>query len=178
MHWSQRLFRAKGSMDRRPAYRNLLAHHVASTADALRRSAAMQMRREHEVSLAQVRTLALIEYLQPVRLRDVAADAGADKAQISRVVSSLVGRGYVMRRALAGDARSAHLELTETGRLKIDAVVRTLTERDQQLRSSMQPADADQLVELLARVRKAADKLTQAEERIEQQRRSPQPAAA
>src|SRR6059058_2920329 len=95
---------------RPPAFRNLLAFQVSSTADALRRSAAMRMRREHELSLAQVRALALIEHLQPVRLRDVAADAGADKAQISRVVTSLVERGLVMRRALAGDARSAHLE--------------------------------------------------------------------
>src|SRR4051812_3459340 len=101
---------------RSPAFRNLLAYQVSSTADALRRSAALRMRREHEVSLAQVRALALIEHLQPVRLRDVAADAGADKAQISRVVSSLVDKGYVSRRALAGDAQSAHLELTDSGR--------------------------------------------------------------
>src|SRR4051794_39546817 len=96
-----------------PAYRSLLGFHVTSTAAALRRSAALQMKREHDVSLAQVRTLALIEHLQPVRLRDVAADAGADKAQISRVVTTLVSRGYVSRRSLAGDARSAHLELTD-----------------------------------------------------------------
>jgi DNA-binding MarR family transcriptional regulator len=164
---------------RRPAYHNLLAFHVTSTAEALRRSAAMHMRREHEVSLAQLRTLALIEHLQPVRLRDVAADAGADKAQISRVVTSLVSRGYVARRALAGDARSAHLELTPAGHAKMDAVARALDERDRQLRAGLQPGEADQLIALLARLRKTADALALEEERFDQaQRRAAQPATA
>lgn len=159
---------------RQPAFHNLLSYQVTSTADALRRSAALQMRREHEISLAQVRTLSLILHLQPVRLRDVAADAGADKAQISRVVTSLVGRGYVTRRALAGDARSAHLELTEAGRAKMASIEHTLAERDRVLRASLQPGDAEQLATLLARVRKGADGLTLEEERLE--RAMPQPA--
>lgn len=152
---------------RQPAYRQFLAFHVTSTADALRKSAALHMRREHDVSLAQLRTLALIEHLQPVRLRDVAADAGADKAQISRVVTSLVTRGLVIRRAMAGDARSAHLELTEAGHAKMNALERSMSERDRQLRASLQPAECDQLLALLTRVRKAADELTLEEERFE-----------
>ena len=151
---------------RPPAFRNLLAYQVTSTADALRRSAAMRMRREHDVSLSQVRTLALIEQLQPVRLRDVAADAGADKAQISRVVSSLVGRGYVSRRVLAGDARSAHLELTSEGRDKVTALFRSLQERDGALKTGFQPGEVEQLGILLARVRKTADQLSFEEERL------------
>jgi DNA-binding MarR family transcriptional regulator len=151
---------------RPPAFRNLLAYQVSSTADALRRSAAMRMRREHDVSLAQVRALALIEHLQPVRLRDVAADAGADKAQISRVVSSLVERGYVSRRALAGDARSAHLELTEAGREKYDALFRTMQDRDRAMRAAFDAGEADALVTFLGRVRKVADQLSIEEERL------------
>lgn len=151
---------------RSPAFRNLLAYQVSATADALRRSAATRMRREHDVSLAQVRILALIEHLQPVRLRDVAADAGADKAQISRVVSSLVGRGYVTRRALVGDARSAHLELTPAGRDKMGSLLRTLQERDQAIKAGFQPAEVEQLEALLARVRKTADQFSLNEDRI------------
>jgi DNA-binding MarR family transcriptional regulator len=154
---------------RQPAYSNLLAYQVTSTSDALRRSAAMQMRREHDVSLAQARTLVLIDALQPVRLRDVAADAGADKAQISRVVTSLVSRGYITRRALAGDARSAHLELTATGHEKMMAMVRTMNERDRRLRGGLQPGEADLLAALLLRVRKTADEMALDEERLERQ---------
>ena len=151
---------------RPPAFRNLLGYQVSSTADALRRSAAMRMRREHDVSLAQLRALALIEHLQPVRLRDVAADAGADKAQVSRVVSSLVEKGYVSRRALARDARSAHLELTESGRAKYDALLKTMQERDQAIRNSFDGNEADTLVAFLGRVRKVAEQLAIEEERL------------
>jgi len=151
---------------RPPAFRNLLAFQVSSTADALRRSAAMRMKREHDLSIAQMRALALIEHLQPVRLRDVAADAGADKAQISRVVSSLVDKGFVSRRALEGDARSAHLELTEGGREKFDGLQKTLQERDRAIRDAMQGGEADMLVAILARVRKVADEFSAEEERL------------
>jgi DNA-binding MarR family transcriptional regulator len=108
-------------------------------------------------------------------LRDVAADAGADKAQISRVVTSLVARGYVTRRALAGDARSAHLELTEEGRAKMAAIERSLDDRDRALRAALQPGEVEQLFALLTRVRKGADGLAVEEERFE--RSMPQTAA-
>jgi len=150
---------------RQPAFRNLLAYEISSTADALRRSAAMRMRREHDLSLAQVRALTLIETMQPVRLRDVAADAGADKAQVSRVVSSLVSRGYVTRRALAADGRSAHLELTEAGRTKVAALVKTLQERDRVLRAALQPGEIQQLLSFLERIRQTAEQLAMDEER-------------
>jgi DNA-binding MarR family transcriptional regulator len=151
---------------RPPAYSNLLAFQVTSTADALRRGAAMQMRREHDVSLAQIRVLGFIASLQPVRLRDVAADAGADKAQISRVVASLVQRGYVSRRALAGDARPAFLELTDAGREKYAALLSTLQERDRAIRAGFDGTQADDLVALLARVRNTAEELAIEQERI------------
>ena len=151
---------------RQPAFRNLLAYEISSTADALRRSAAMRMRREHDLSLAQVRALTLIEHMQPVRLRDVAADAGADKAQISRVVSSLVSRGLVSRQAIAGDGRSAHLALTEAGRAKMAGLLKMLHDRDRVLRGALQPAEVQQLVSLLERVRKTAEQLSLEEERF------------
>ncbi|HUR90497.1 MAG TPA: MarR family transcriptional regulator [Ramlibacter sp.] len=153
--------------DRRPpAFRNLLAYQISSTADALRKSAALRMRREHDVSLAQVRALALIEHLQPVRLRDVAADAGADKAQISRVVSSLVERGFVLRRALAADARSAHLELTEAGREKFAQLFKTMQDRDRVMRAAFEAAEADDLIGFLARARRTAEQISLDEERL------------
>lgn len=151
---------------RRPAFRQLLAYEIGTTADALRRSAAMRMRREHNVSLAQISALALIEQMEPVRLRDVAADAGADKAQISRVVTSLVSRGLVSRQVIVGDSRSAHLGLTDTGRAKFEGIFKTLQERDAVLRDGLQPGEIQSLIPLLERIRKSADRLSMEEERL------------
>lgn len=148
------------------AFRALLSYEVSSTSDAVRRGTALRLRREHGLSLAQARMLALIESLAPVRLRDVAAEAGADKAQVSRVVTSLVAQGFVQRRTHEADARSAHLELTDDGRAKTAALGSAALARDQALRACLQPTEYEQLTGMLARVRMRAQELVDEEERL------------
>jgi DNA-binding MarR family transcriptional regulator len=138
---------------RAPAFRALLGYQISSTSEAL--------------SLMEWHTLALIEHLQPVRLRDLAADFGADKAQISRIVTALADRGLVVRRVRADDARSAQLELTDSGRAKTVALTRVAQERDRAFRACLKPAELEQLVGMLARVRARAQELLDEEERLQ-----------
>src|SRR5688500_2673382 len=148
-----------------PAFRALLDYQINSTSDALRRGAAVRLRREHDVSLMEWHTLALIENLQPVRLRDLAADFGADKAQISRIVTALAQRGLVKRRIPGGNARSADLELTESGRSLAAALTRAAQERDRAFRACLKPSEVEQLVGMLTRIRARAQELLEDEER-------------
>ena len=150
---------------RSPAFRALLGYQVHSASEVVRRGQAMRLRREHGVSLMEWHTLALIEHLQPVRLRDLAADFGADKAQISRIVTALVDRGLVLRRALHGDARSAHLELSESGRDKAGSLSRSAGEDDRDLRGCLKPGELEQLAAILARVKARAQEMLDEEER-------------
>ena len=153
--------------DRRaPAFSGLLGHHINSTSDLLRRATALRLRREQDVSLTESRTLALVEHLQPVRLRDLTAASGSDKAQISRVVTALVGRGLILRSSNSRDARSAHLELTDAGRIKAGHLARMAQDTDNALRASLKPAEADHLIALLARVKDKARDLVKEEERL------------
>jgi DNA-binding MarR family transcriptional regulator len=156
-----------------PAFRALLGYQINSTSEALRRGATLRLRREHDLSLMEWRTLALIEHLQPVRLRDLAADFGADKAQISRIVTALVSRGLVMRRLRESDTRSAQLELSEAGRAKIPALIRAAQERDRAFRACLKPAEVEQLVGMLARIRARALELLEEEERRQPGQASP-----
>jgi len=156
-----------------PAFRALLGYQINSTSEALRRGATLRLRREHDLSLMEWRTLALIEHLQPVRLRDLAADFGADKAQISRIVTALVSRGLVMRRLRESDTRSAQLELSEAGRAKILALIRAAQERDRAFRACLKPAEVEQLVGMLARIRARALELLEEEERRQPGQASP-----
>lgn len=150
-----------------PAFSALLGHHINSTSDLLRRAAALRSRREQDVSLTESRTLALVEHLQPVRLRDLTAASGSDKAQISRVVTALVGRGLILRSSNSSDARSAHLELTDAGRAKAGHLARMAQDTDRSLRASLKPAEADHLIALLARVKAKARDLVKEEERLQ-----------
>jgi DNA-binding MarR family transcriptional regulator len=150
---------------RMPAFRALLGYQIDSTSEVLRRGDTLRLRREHDVSLMEWHTLALIEHMQPVRLRDLAADFGADKAQISRIVTALVGRGLVARRR-EGDARSAPLELTASGRAKALALTLAAQERDWAFRACLKPAELDQLTGMLARIRARAQELLDEEDRL------------
>jgi DNA-binding MarR family transcriptional regulator len=146
-----------------PAFRPLLSYEVNHTSDVLRRSAALRFRREHDVSLMEWRTLARIEALQPVALRELVATSSIDKAQLSRVVTALTERGYVERSAHATDARSAQLKLTAAGRKLIKALAASALDRDRIFRECLTQKEIDQLVSTLARLKARAQALVDAE---------------
>ena len=147
-----------------PAFLPLLSYEVNSTSDALRRSAALRFRREHDVSLMEWRTLALIEHLQPVTLRALTDYSSTDKAQISRIVSALVERGLVERHAHSSDARSAQLALSAQGRAKIKGLARTARARDRVFRAVLDEGEAEQLVAALHKLKARALALIEEEE--------------
>jgi len=145
--------------DRTPAFTPLLSYEVNSTSDLLRRSAALRFRREHDVSLTEWRTLARIEYLRPVTLRDLVAYASTDKAQISRIVTGLVERGFVSRKIHATDARSAQLDLTAAGKKILRGLTKSAQERDRAFRACLTEAEIVQLRKTLAKLKVCAQGL-------------------
>lgn len=148
---------------RLPAFRPLLSYDVNNTSDVLRRSAALRFRREHNVSLMEWRTLARIEALQPVALRELVTSSSIDKAQLSRVVTALTERGYVERSAHATDARSAQLKLTAAGRKLIKALAASAQDRDRIFRECLTQKEIDQLVSTLAKLKARAQALVDEE---------------
>ena len=149
-----------------PAFRRLLASRINTTSDALRKAAALQLRREFGLSLLEWRTLCLIEHMQPVRLRDVAAESQADKAQISRVVTGLQRRGLVRKEALGFDARAAYIELSTSGSelaLKLAAMGEA---READLRALLGDGPSTQLIQWLDVVKARALQHVQEEERL------------
>lgn len=152
-----------------PAFLSLLSYEVNSASDALRRSAALRFRREHDVSLMEWRTLALIEHLQPVTLRALTDYSSTDKAQISRIVSALVERGLVERRAHSTDARSAELVLTAAGRKKVKGLARTAQLRDRSFRGELNAQEAAQLVAMLRKLKAKAIAMIEEEDQAQAQ---------
>ncbi len=149
-----------------PAFRPLLSYEVNSTSDVLRRSAALRFRREHGVSLMEWRTLARIEALQPAALRELVATSSIDKAQLSRVVTGLAGRGLVARSAHATDARSAQLMLTAAGKKLMKGLTASAVDRDRQFRDCLTQKEIDQLLATLAKLKAKAQQLVDGEAEI------------
>ena len=66
--------------------------------------------------LNEWRVLGLINAARPIKFRDISERLLMDKGQLSRIVKSLAGRGYITSYVAQGDARSIELSITETGR--------------------------------------------------------------
>ncbi|MET0311801.1 MAG: MarR family winged helix-turn-helix transcriptional regulator [Burkholderiaceae bacterium] len=150
--------------NRIPAFRNLLSYEVNRASDLLRRGASMRFRREQDVSLMEWRTLARIQAMQPVTLRELVDHASTDKAQISRIVTALTSQGWVERTAHATDARSATLALTDEGVAIIRALTRVARDRDKTLRAALTAREAEQLVAILGKLQASAQALIGIEE--------------
>lgn len=151
---------------RDPAFRHLIASQINAASSALRRSQALRLRREFDLSEVEWRTILLIEFMQPVRLRDVAAESAADKAQISRIVTALVKRGLIVRQEYASDARSAFLSLSTSGKDLAARLSQLAAQYEAELRTELGQAGAEQLLRTLALVRDKAMQSALAEERL------------
>jgi len=76
-----------------------------------------QLRRHQLAGLTQTQLAALYTVAKsgPLRLSDLAAAEGIAPSTLTRLVSVLEERGYVQRCAVAGDARSSELTVTQQG---------------------------------------------------------------
>ncbi len=114
-----------------PGVRELLSYRLRVVANLLSRGAELRFRREFGVSLWEWRAVALLGGArEPLSLNALAAAAGIDKSQMSRVISGLTARRLVLRAIDADDARGVRLTLTRAGRQLSQSLVRAAAERN------------------------------------------------
>lgn len=146
-----------------PTIRDLVSYRLSRTASLMSRGAALRFRREFDVSLGEWRALALLATGAPPSLMQLARAAGLDKAQISRVVSSLVARDLVVREAAPGRARSVRLGLTPSGRALHRGLIAAAGERDRAFRAALSTEELATLETLLDKLVDRARALIEAE---------------
>lgn len=114
-----------------PGIRALLSYRLRVVANLLSRGAELRFRREFGVSLWEWRAVALLAGARaPQSLNALAAAAGIDKSQMSRVISGLTARRLVLRAVDADDARGVRLTLTRAGRQLSQGLMRAAAERN------------------------------------------------
>ncbi|MBB4684108.1 MarR family winged helix-turn-helix transcriptional regulator [Amycolatopsis jiangsuensis] len=121
----------------------LLSYRMHRVANAISRSAATRYRRDFDVSLGEWRTLALLGEESPLTLNRLAARAGLDKAQMSRVVAKLDERGLLVRASGAG--RSTQLSLSRKGRSVYQGLIEAANERNEAFLVCLNPAEREAL---------------------------------
>jgi DNA-binding MarR family transcriptional regulator len=143
--------------------RDLISYRISRTASLMSRSAALRYRREFDVSLGEWRALALLGTGAPQSLMQLSRAAGLDKAQMSRVVASLTGRGLVLRQESSEGGRSIELSLTEHGRETYAGLIAAAAERDRLFRTALEPDELTMLNTLLSKLSDKARDLIAAE---------------
>ncbi|MFD9895940.1 MarR family winged helix-turn-helix transcriptional regulator [Amycolatopsis sp. NPDC059027] len=135
----------------------LLSYRMHRVANAISRSAATRYRRDFDVSLGEWRTLALLGEDSPLTLNKLAARAGLDKAQMSRVVAKLDERGLLVRESGAG--RSTRLSLSRKGKSLYQGLIEAANERNEAFLVCLTPAERDALDSALDKLGKLAKAL-------------------
>ena len=142
----------------------LLSYRLHVVANLLSRGAAMRYKREFGVSLWEWRTVALLGGSHtPLSLNDLAAAAGLDKSQMSRVVAGLVARALVLRGADETDGRGVRLRLSRAGEKLYDGLIGAAAERNAAFVDCLGPRERECLEQALQKLGERARSFIQEE---------------
>ena len=111
----------------------------------------------HDVSVTQCYALETLVQYGPMRLSALAGRLFLDKSTTSRVVGTLVRKGYVEQRADASDGRATTLHATPQGKRLCARITDDLVEQQKQLLQDLDPEVRAGVVQVLRRLAQAAD---------------------
>lgn len=111
----------------------------------------------HDVSVTQCHALEALVEAGPMRLSTLAERLFLDKSTTSRVVRTLVKKGYVQQRADATDGRATALHATASGRRLYKRITDDLVEQQKQLLHDLDPDVREGVVNVIRRLARAAD---------------------
>ena len=111
----------------------------------------------HNVSVTQCHALeALVEH-GPLRLGELTERLWLDKSTTSRVVRTLVKKGYVQQQPDAADGRATTLSATAAGRRLCGRITADLTAQQEQLLAGFEPDVRAGVIDVIRRLARAAD---------------------
>jgi DNA-binding MarR family transcriptional regulator len=126
---------------------------------------------EFDLNLAEYRILDALADLDSASIRDIAAEASLDKAQVTRAVTDLTKRGLVVQMVDGRDRRLRVVRLTPAGRRLRDATLPFVTARQRRLEQRLTPAERRVLWKALTALSEEAEQLLDAEERTTKRRK-------
>ena len=111
----------------------------------------------HDISVTQCYALETLVEHGPLRLGALAERLFLDKSTTSRVVATLVKKGYVEQGADAEDGRAIALSATRKGRSLCTRITDDLVDQQKQLLQDLDPDVRTGVVSVLRRLAQAAD---------------------
>jgi len=111
----------------------------------------------HDISVTQCYALETLVQHGPLRLSALADRLFLDKSTTSRVVGTLVKKGFVDQNADAQDGRAIALNATRKGRSLCARITDDLVDQQKQLLQDLDPEVRTGVVRVLRRLAQAAD---------------------
>lgn len=132
--------------------RDLFSFQLQRLASLSTRIAGLTIRPKYEVTPREWRVLAVLKYLGEVPLQELAKHSGLLKSQMSRTVTGLMERGYIVKAANPEDGRSILLTLSEQGAALSREILEDSFRRNDEMMSTLSNAERQILIELMGRV--------------------------
>ena len=133
----------------------------------LKRRAAIYARSSFDFTLTEWRIITLLRTLPPISIRELAVEALADAAQISRAAASLSAKGYLLRKRSSEDSREILLILTKRGMKLSEEMCRASLARNDELIASYDQESIRSLVRTLDELIERARRMVESDERRE-----------
>jgi MarR family 2-MHQ and catechol resistance regulon transcriptional repressor len=111
----------------------------------------------HDVSVTQCYALETLVEHGPLRLGALARRLFLDKSTTSRVVATLVKKGYVEQQADASDGRATTVSATRSGRALCARINADLVAQQRTLLEDFNPAVRVGIIDVIRRLARAAD---------------------
>ena len=111
----------------------------------------------YDISVTQCHALDTLVEHGPMRLSALAERLFLDKSTTSRVVSTLVRKGYVEQRADASDGRATTLSATRQGQRLCTRISTDLVEQQKELLEAFAPDVRAGVIQVIRRLAQAAD---------------------
>jgi DNA-binding MarR family transcriptional regulator len=111
----------------------------------------------HDVSVTQCYALETLVEHGPMRLTTLAERLFLDKSTTSRVVNTLVRKGYVEQRTDATDGRATVISPTRQGQRLCARITSDLVDQQRQLLEDLAPEIRAGVVQVIQRLARAAD---------------------
>lgn len=111
----------------------------------------------HDISVTQCHALETLVEHGPLRLGDLTQRLFLDKSTTSRVVRTLVKKGYVEQHADATDGRATALRATPAGRKLCARITEDLVDQQTALLADLDPDIRAGVVNVIRRLARAAD---------------------
>lgn len=138
-------------MPHRPAldFANFLPYRMSVASNTISQAIAADYEERFGLSVTQWRVMAILGRHDGLAARDVAERTAMDKVAVSRALSALVERGFVLRATAREDRRASRLRLSATGRRVHDEIVPLAIEHERRLLARLSREEQRWLVRLL-----------------------------